>query len=152
MRIGTRQHGLAAVEFAIVGMILMVILFAIIEFSRVLHSFNVLQEAARRGARVAATCPVNDPKIMETALWVPLSDFSAANVDVKYLDDNLGVIDPPTSNYTAINYVRVTTHGYSVTLRIPLIEPTIAAPPFSSTLPRESLGVPHAGGTAGCYP
>jgi hypothetical protein len=152
MRFGTRQHGLAAVEFAIVGMILVVILFAIIEFSRVLHSFNVLQEAARRGARVAAICPVNDQNIKKAALWVPLSDFSAANVDVAYLDANLGSLEPPESHYTAINFVRVTTHGYTITLRIPVIEPTITAPSFSSTLSRESFGVPHAGGTPGCYP
>jgi Flp pilus assembly protein TadG len=139
---------LAAVEFAIVGMILMIILFAIIEFGRVLHAFNVLEEAARRGARVAAICPVNDPNIMRVALWVPLSDFSAANVDVAYLDATL----KPTTVYTAINFVRVTTHDYSITLRIPVIEPTIKAPSFSSTLTRESLGVPHAGGTVGCYP
>jgi hypothetical protein len=142
---------LAAVEFAIVGFVLMLLLFAIIEFGRTVHAFNVLQEAARRGARVAATCPVNDPNIKEAALWAPLINFTDQNVDVTYLGEDLGELVPPADHYNAISYVRVTTHGYWIYLNIPFIRPTIKAPPFSSTLPRESLGVPHAGGAAGCY-
>lgn len=149
MQVRTRQRGLAAVEFAIVGLVLMVILFAIIEFGRIVHSLNVLEEAARRGARVAATCPVDHANVTKAALWVPMINFSAANVSTEYLDEDL----KPAANYNAISYVRVTTHGYAMRLNIPLVDRDFTAPPFSSTLPRESLGVPHAGAAAaGCYP
>ena len=57
------QGGLTTVEFAIVGLVLLTTLFAIIEFGRIVFTYNVLQEGARRAARVAAVCAVNDPAI-----------------------------------------------------------------------------------------
>ena len=57
-----RQRGTTTVEFAIVGTVLMVVVFAVIEFGRALFVINMLTEATRRGARMAAVCPVSDPK------------------------------------------------------------------------------------------
>jgi Flp pilus assembly protein TadG len=56
-----RQRGLVALEVALIGMIAMVTLFAVFEVARVFFVFNTLEEATRRGARLAAVCPVNDP-------------------------------------------------------------------------------------------
>ena len=64
-----------------------------------------------------------------------------------YLDEN-GV---PTASYDAIRYVRVTLSGYQFRIYIPLLGIDFAVRPFSSTLPRESLGVPKYGAPAACY-
>ncbi len=63
------QTGVTTVEFAIVGALLMIVVFAIIEFGRALYVMNMLTEAARRGARMAAVCPVGDPKPASVAVF-----------------------------------------------------------------------------------
>ena len=70
------------------------------------------------------------------------------NVDVEYLD--AGRRHRPAT-FTAIRYVRVTHRGLSdCRSRSRSSNATFAAPAFSSTLPRESLGVPRCGGPPAC--
>ena len=49
-----REHGAAAVEFALVAPLLILLVFGIIEFGRAWSARNVYISAAREGARVAA--------------------------------------------------------------------------------------------------
>ena len=48
------EEGAAAVEFALIASLLFVVLFGIIEFGRLFNELEVLNSAAREGARVAA--------------------------------------------------------------------------------------------------
>ena len=48
------ERGAAAVEFALVASLLFLFLFGIIEFGRIFSELEVLNSAAREGARVAA--------------------------------------------------------------------------------------------------
>ena len=48
------QTGAAAVEFAIIGSLLLVLVFGIIEFGRIFNELEVMNSAAREGARAAA--------------------------------------------------------------------------------------------------
>src|SRR6266542_111889 len=50
-----REEGAAAVEFALVGSVLILILFGILVYGLWLSEYSVMQGAAREGARVAAT-------------------------------------------------------------------------------------------------
>jgi len=140
------QKGLTTVEFAIVGLVFFVILFAVIEFGRIIYTMNILQEGARRAARVAAVCAVNDPAIANRALFAGLSGLTTSNVQVEYLNQS-GAI---TATFADIHYVRVRIVDYSMPIHIPLINPTFQAPEFSSTLPRESLGVVKSGAAPDC--
>ena len=145
------QGGTTTVEFAIVGAVVLTLLFAIVEFGRIIYSLNVLDEGVRRGARLAAVCAVNDPAIANAAVLAPLPGLSTSNVVTEYLSQNgtpLG--DPAGADYTAIRYVRVRIVGYSFPIAIPFLVPTFTAPETSSTLPRESLGVPNFGAPATC--
>lgn len=147
----SNQCGVTTVEFAIVGLVLVVILFALIEFGRIILAYNVLQEGARRGARVAAVCPVGHASIANVAVLLPLPGLTPSNVLVEYLDQSGAALgDPGGANYSRIHFVRVTIVDYSFEIFVPLLAPSIDAPEFSSTLPRESLGVPHAGAPAAC--
>ena len=81
MKIGQHQQGLATVEFAIIGMIAMVVLFAVFEVARVFFVYNMLEEATRRGARLAAVCAINDPAVREIAIncvWVVVDRINRA--------------------------------------------------------------------------
>lgn len=151
-----RQRGITTVEFAIIGGIAMVALFAVFEIGRVFFVFNALEEASRRGARMAAVCQLNDAAIAEVAVFNPSGGGSAsslipglttANIEVRYLDGGGAVIADPVGNYDQITYVRVRIAGFQHQLLIPLFVRTFTMPNFSTVLPRESLGVSPDGVT-----
>lgn len=145
-----QQSGTTSVEFAIIGVVAMVVIFAVIEFGRMVFVVNALSEATRRGARMAAVCPLNDPAIARVTVFnAPgggsnspvIGGFSTANVDVRYLDQN----GAQTAAFTQIQYVRVQIVNFQHSLLIPLAVSTFTLPGFPSTLPRESLGIPRVG-------
>jgi Flp pilus assembly protein TadG len=149
--IPARQSGTTTVEFAIVGLLTLTLLFVIVEFGRVLFTLNVLDESVRRGARVAAVCPVGDGAIAAAATFVTLPNLTTANVMTEYLDENGALLgDPANADYPAIEFVRVRIVNYSFPVAIPLIASVFTAPQISSALPRESLGVPKFGEAPSC--
>jgi hypothetical protein len=52
----SRQLGATAVEFALVLLIFLTFLLAVVDFSRLLFTWNAATEATRAGARYAAVC------------------------------------------------------------------------------------------------
>jgi Flp pilus assembly protein TadG len=141
-----RQLGVSTVEFAIVGGLLFVVLFGVIEFGRAMFVANALAEGARRGARVAAVCPVGDPRPAQVAIFADggasliAPDLSTANVAVAYLDTAGAPITDTATNYAAIRYVQVRIVDYTQQMLIPFIMPSFLMPSFTATLPIESLG------------
>ncbi len=142
-----RQAGAATVELALVSLVFMTLMLAVVEFGRALYTWNALVEATRLGARAAALCPVQADAIAGIALFNGgglLSDITSQNIGVEYLDENGAVVADPTpanvSGFMQVRYVRVSIRNYQYTFLIPGIG-TIAFPPFSTTLPRESLGI-----------
>ena len=152
-----QQNGVTTLEFAIVGLLLFVVLFAVIEFGRALFVMNTLTEATRRGARMAAVCPVGDPKPASAAVFdsgtgqsAVIPGLTPANILIEYLDINGAVIGGPAANFSQIRYVRARVVGFSLSLVIPTIMPTLPMSGFTTTLPRESLGIPRAGVVTAC--
>lgn len=152
-----RQKGIAIVEFAIVGVLLMMVIFGVIETGRALFTVNALTEATRRGARMAAVCPVGDPKAASVAVFdsgggrsAVVSGLTTANIDVSYLDVSGNVIANPAGNFGSIRYVRARIVNFTQSLIIPFIMPSLSLSGFSTTLPRESLGIPRVGVVTPC--
>lgn len=56
-----RQHGVAAVELAVLLFPLLTILFGITEFGRVMYQYNTIAKAARDAARLLSTQAPTDP-------------------------------------------------------------------------------------------
>ena len=115
------DNGTTTVEFAIVGLLVMVVVFGVIEFGRALFVMNTLTEATRRGARMAAVCPVGDPKPASVAVFdsgggssAVVAGLSTGNVLVEYLDVNGAPIANPTGNFATIRYVRVSIAPISI--------------------------------------
>lgn len=148
------NRGTTTVEFAIVGALFMVVVFGVIEFGHALFVMNTLTESTRRGARLAAVCPVGDPAPANAAAFANggpvIPGLSASNVQVQYLDVNGAPLANPGGNFGAIRYVSVSITGFSQTLLIPALQLTIPMTGFTTTLPRESLGVPRAGTVTAC--
>jgi hypothetical protein len=57
---GTRQSGVAAIEFAFLAVIFFTFVFGIMEVSRLLFVYNTLQEVTRRAAAAAVSVYPND--------------------------------------------------------------------------------------------
>jgi Flp pilus assembly protein TadG len=143
-----REHGVTSVEFAIIAVVLLMSMFAVIEFGRLLYTYSILGEGTRRAARIAAVRPVNDASVANAVNFAGLPGFTTGNVAVAYLDQNGAVIANPTTTagFSSIRYVRVQITGYVHQMMIPLIAPNITVPAFRAVLPSESLGV--VGGVA----
>ena len=140
-----RQKGLYMVEFAVVGLVFFILLFGALEFGRALFVWNTLTEATRRGARLAAVCPVRHASVYNVTVF---NDPGAAGASP--------VLPGLSSDMVSVNYptgfVQVRISGYQHTLLIPLPLDPLTAPDFVTTLPRESLGcVPNManGGVCG---
>lgn len=149
------QRGIAAVETAIAAGVVLMVLLGVFEISRLFFVTNALEEASRRGARVAAVCQVNDGAIAEIAIFNSaggggasspvVGGLTTANVRLEYISNDGTVVGDPMGNYGDIDAVRVTIQNFQHQLIIPFFMRNITLPDFSSTLPRESLGVTREG-------
>lgn len=147
----TQQTGVTTVEFAIIGFVLFLTIFALIETGRLLWVWESLAEATRRGARVAAVCPVNHSAIANVTVFndpnssgasAIIDGLSTGQVTVSYLNQG----GAPEINWCDIEYVRVQITGYVHNFVVPIVGSFLNAPDFVTTLPIESLGlVPGVG-------
>ena len=154
------QRGLTTVEFAIVGFVLFLVIFAIIDLNRIFYTYAALDEVTRRGARMAAVCPINDPEIQRAAIFntaggtaSPLvGGLETQHILLEYLDEDGAVVPNPTAtaNFIQIEFVQVSIQNFQVDVLIPFIDRVITMPPKRTTMPRESLGIPRDGVVVAC--
>lgn len=154
------QKGTSTVEFAIVGALFFTVLFGVAEVARALYVWNTLAEATRRGARIAAVCPVNHSAIRRIAVFdnatgggsSPIvGGLNSGNIRLEYLDSNGVVIADPVSDFIQIRYVRVAIAGYQHQFLVPFFSRLMNVPSLETTLPRESLGIPRVGAGQQCF-
>jgi len=147
------QAGTTIIEFTIVASLFFVLIFALIEFSRLMFVWHGLNETSRRAARLAAVCqvsPAEQTAVKNLALMgaVPLPGLDANNILLQYLNgDGLPVIDT-VADFGDIRFVRASIVNYQISLLIPALPPIstsnfsgMGAPDFTTTMRRESLGV-----------
>ena len=153
------ETGSTMAEFAVVAGVFLMMIFAIIEFGRLLYTHNALTDAARRGARYAVLHPENAPCVPNVVVYgethinattcspnagsKPLiSGLAAANVQVTYegadLDNNPAT--PPTAYGMNLGTATVTIQNYQFRLSIPFAAQTLTMPAYRSTLTAESAG------------
>lgn len=154
-----RQRGLTMVEFAIIGALALLMLFAVIEIGRAVFILNALGETTRRTARIAAVCPINDPAIWEVALFNGpgggtgsrvVGELVPGNIRLEYLDRNGNPIADPVGSFGQIYFVRARIVDFQHRMLIPFADYIFATPDFSTTVRRESLGVPREGSIIPC--
>jgi Flp pilus assembly protein TadG len=148
-----RQRGLSIVEFAIVAAVLFILIFGVIEVARAFFVASTLDEATRRGARMAAVCQVNDAAIAQAAAFdnAVIPDLDAGDISVEYLTATGGIVANPANPafFRLIRYVRVRVVGYQHQMFIPFATALLpfTMPEFATILPRESLGISREGVT-----
>ncbi|MCL1048204.1 pilus assembly protein [Shewanella abyssi] len=145
-----RIRGVYAIEFSIVASVFFLLLFSAIEVGRLLYTYNVLHEAARRAARIAVVCLITDDTrtlgLFNGASLVP--NLGIGNLYISYLDID-GTNSTDFTYGSDIRLVRAEIKNYQHQFIVPGLSLTLNSPTFSSTLPRESLGV-FKGGTTTC--
>jgi Flp pilus assembly protein TadG len=147
-----QMRGVYVVEFAIVGLLLFILLFGVLEMGRLYFTIGALNEAVRRGARLAAVCDVSDPRILQRAIFNDITDsgpsrligdLEISDLTLSYLDENGTVVATPNDNgsgFASIRYVQVSISNFVFTLLVPVYGGQITLPVFRAILPRESLG------------
>jgi hypothetical protein len=149
-----RERGIYVVEFAIIGVLLFVLLFAVIEMGRLYFTVNTLNETVRRGARLAAVCDISDPLVLRRAIFNAadnsggsslIMNLDTADLSLIYLDaDGVQVLSPSDTSgndgFRAIRYVQLRVDNFTFDLLIPVFGRQLTLPSFRATLPRESLG------------
>ena len=130
-RWSSSQQGVAAVEFALVVALFLTLLIGIMEMGRVLFYWNSAAEATRLGARMAVVCDLNDADI-KTRMQSRLGILPANKINIGY--------EPDGCNADTCQYVTVSIlSGVSVATILPFTPLALTLPPFSTTLPRESM-------------
>ena len=86
-----RSRGTVLIEFTLVAALFFLLLFAIMEFSRLLFVWHALSESTRRAARLAAVCQVSEAEQLDVrtlAVLQPglLPEFGPDNLQLNYLD------------------------------------------------------------------
>ena len=154
MKSTDKQSGLSTVEFALVALVLFLLIFGVIEIARAFFVTSLLDEATRRGARMAVVCPINDPEIFQAAAFnnTLIPDLDAGDITVEYLDSAGATVGNPAdpTGFRQIRYVRVRVVGYLHQMFIPLVAALFVMPEHATVLPRESLGIPRQGAIVPC--
>ncbi|RJG03665.1 TadE/TadG family type IV pilus assembly protein [Noviherbaspirillum sedimenti] len=155
------QRGAAAVEFAIVCLLFFTILFAILEFGRMLYVYNTMQEVTRRAARAAVVRWIDQTaSIKSIALFggtsIPAgAEVTADKINIAYLNkagavaaplpvdpgDNLSACGDALRTAECIYTVRVSIDGVAYSPMVSLFSfLNIALPTSVVTMHAESLG------------
>jgi len=124
------QRGTAAVEFALIASLLFMLLFGIMEMSRILFYWNTATEATRLGARLAVVCN-KDAAAIKAQMNNLLGLLAPNNIDIAYA--------PGGCDINTCRTVTVSITGLNVSTFIPFVPLNLRMPSFSTTLPRESL-------------
>ena len=156
-----KQCGAAAVEFAIIAMLLFTLIFGIIEFGRLFYVINSVQEVTRRAAREAVVRWIDSGsqnEVKSIALFGRVSlpggaEITPSNIKIDYLTITGAVPNPmptsPAENISAclsgptgcIAFVSVSITQATYTPMVGLFNfLAVPIPASTVTMPAESMG------------
>lgn len=138
-----RQRGAAAVEFALVAIVFFMLLIGIVEMGRVLFTWNAAVEATRYGARIAVVCGIGDKAAIFSHMKKIMPALEEKSVRVCYADSFAGAVDAEgcasSCSVSTCKQVSVSIIDMGTLPLIPGWPGKLVMPPFTTTLPRESL-------------
>ncbi len=133
------QQGAVAVEFALVSVLFVTLLMTILGFGHWMYTMEMVADATRMGARMAVVCNINAAAIKQRIEQrVPQLSLASSQISLQY--------SPSGCVKDTCQSVEVSLSGVSYSGWIPFLPASIPLPPFSTTLPRESLESVDAAG------
>ncbi|ENO1826296.1 pilus assembly protein [Vibrio parahaemolyticus] len=164
-RLIVKQKGVTQLEFSLIALAVILVLFLIMEFAVYFFSVQMVNEVTRRAARLATVCYIADrddiANLPAVSNLYP-SGFTANNLQIDYLDENGAIVNvagflstPPAdkatldSQFVQIKYVRARAVNYTFQFFVlaALINAVGNTPAFETILPAESLGILRPEGT-----
>lgn len=128
--------GVAVVEFALVAVVFFLLLIGILEWGRVLFTWNTAVEATRAAARTAAVCDLNAAAI-KARITTLLPQIPADAIDIHYLPAQCSATSAPLCETVTVS---ITPGAVVVDTFIPFVSfSSIEMPSFTTTLTTESL-------------
>lgn len=134
------NRGAAAVEFALTASIFFTLLFAIIEFSRLMLLWGTASEATRMAARMASVC--SPGAITEQAARKRVASLlnASGQVSINGRTDWLSLTYLPSGcTESTCTLVTARIANVSAKVSIPGVQQTIILPDFSASSPREAM-------------
>ena len=139
MRSLHRQRGATLVEFALISVVFVTLLMATIEFGRWLSTLELVSETTRLGARMAVVCDINDTTIRtRMRAYLPMLGLADSQISIAYF--------PASCNKSNCQGVTVSIVGATFRPSIPFLASAFPVPPFTTSLPRESMESVNAAG------
>lgn len=139
------QSGATVVEFAIVAVLFFTLLLGIMDFGRMLFTWNAAAEATRWGARVAVVCDKLTPDQVRDRMRRILPLLTNANIVINYYDP-AGTINNACDKANC-KAVEVSLTGFTFDAISPFMPfGLITVPDFRTYLPRESMEAVDAAG------
>jgi Flp pilus assembly protein TadG len=134
------QRGATIVEFALVLIVFLTFFLGILDFARMLWTWNAANEATRWGARVSVVCDKGAAAVLASMQkFVP--QLSGTNLQIDWYDAT-GTVSAACDHtncagvnvtITGLNYQWISPIGLASATAIPM-------PGFSTYLPREIMG------------
>jgi Flp pilus assembly protein TadG len=130
----SRQQGATIVEFSLVLLIFIMFVFGLVDFSRLLYTWNAANEATREGARYAVVCadPSSNDRILARMQQL-MPQISAINVTWTPAGCDASRCEAVTVSLTGLNFKWISPVPGA------LAQPVILMPGFSTYLPREMM-------------
>lgn len=133
-----RQAGVAAIEFALLLVILVPISFGTLELGRAFYQYNTLVKAARDGARVLASGSGNARLAEARCVTLYGNPACSGAALLPHLDDAglfAGAVEQVVpAGATTIRVARVTITGYHFVSLVPYVIPDITFGPVSAAM------------------
>jgi Flp pilus assembly protein TadG len=130
----TRQNGATTIELAFVLVTFFMFLLGVLDFSRMLFTWNAATESARLGARYAVVCATNtDQALVLDKMRAMVPEIGGATV----------AWEPSGCDPTTCEAATVTITGLNFRWLSPVtgvVMPLRALPSFSTRFPREMMG------------
>lgn len=134
-----KEVGATIVEFALVLVVFLTFLLGVIDFARMLWTWNAATEATRWGARNAVVCNTGSSITLDS-MKKYLPQLTTTNVQIDWYDGNGISTSCNHTNCTGVN-VRITGLNYQWISPVGFaLHAAIPMPGFSTYLPREVMG------------
>jgi Flp pilus assembly protein TadG len=138
------ERGTTLVEFAIGATVFFTMMFAVVEFGRMLYVHNALSDAARRGARYAVVHGASDIADVKRVAVYGNTDAGTQQPLVDNLTtDNIVVQYSGAPNVFGVNKGTVTVQiqNYDFSFSVPFVGGKIRMPAYKTTLTGENAGI-----------
>lgn len=135
------QRGATLMEFSIAATVFFMVLFGVLEVSRLLWIHNALTEVARSGARAAVINQADATRLKNIIVYGTASPAPGADPVVPGLTMDMVAVTYSSDFGVNLGTATVTISGYTFNFSVPLLGSSVSLPTYKSAMTGESAGI-----------